>query len=155
MGFPFCLGLELPELLGEEGLDFCFAKAEVEGLHDELLQGRADLMAACVQFQAGRLMRDEGADPASGFDKAFFFQNLVDLGDGQGIDMQFRGEFAHGGELCPICKLSREDTLLKLLLQLQVKGDAAVGVEEEHGVLVNYNTASVFCQGGYHQKHVS
>jgi len=93
-------------------------------------------------------MRDEGADPASGFDKAFLFQNLVNLGDGQRIDMQFRGELAHGGELSLICKLARENTLLKLLLQLQVEGNAAVGVELEHGVLVNYSTVTLSCQGG-------
>ena len=51
--------------------------------------------------------------------------------------MQFCGKLAHRGELLPIGKLARENALLDLLLELQVQGNTAVGVEEKHSVVLN------------------
>ena len=81
-------------------------------------------------------MGDVGAESAFGFDEAFPFQRLVDLDDGEGIDVELRREITHGGELRTVEKLAGKDALLELLLQLHIKGDAAGGVEEEHGVIV-------------------
>ena len=124
------------KFFGDKGRNFIFVEAEVKGFHDELLQSRADLTAAGLQFEGGRLMRDIGSDAPFGFDKTFFFQILVNFGDCQEIDVEFRREFADRRELHPVEKLAGKDALLKLLLELQVKRHAAVGIEQEHSVVV-------------------
>ena len=124
------------EFFGKERLDFLLAETEVEGLDDELLDGGADLLAAGVHSQGGCLMGDETADAAAGLDEAVAFEVLVDLYDRERIDVEIGGELADGGERCAIGELAGEDALLNLLLELQVERDAAAGVEEEHGVVV-------------------
>jgi len=82
-------------------------------------------------------MGDKGADPAFGFHKPFLFQNLIDLGNCQGIEMQLCGKLAYRWELRPVAKLARENALLELLLELQVQGNPAIGVKEKHSVVVD------------------
>jgi len=130
------LGLVLEKFFGEQGLDFLLAEAEVEGLDDELLNGRADLAAAGVHPEGGRLMGDEAADAAAGFDKAGFFEILVHFDDGERVDVELCRELADGRERSAVRELAGKDALLKLLLKLQVKRDTAGGVEEKHAVVL-------------------
>jgi hypothetical protein len=81
-------------------------------------------------------MGDEAADAPAGFDEPLALEVLVHLHDREGIDMEIGGEFADGRERRAIGDLAGENPLLKLLLELQVKRDAAVWVEEKHGVVV-------------------
>ena len=95
---------------------------------DELVERGTDLAAARVDLERGRLMRDIGAEAAPGLNKSFPFENLVNLGYGERIDPQFRGEVAHGGELFATEKLARQNALLQLLLKLDVERHSAVGI---------------------------
>ena len=128
------------KFFGNERLDFLFPEAEVERFDHELLERRADLAPARLQLERGRLMRDVGAEAALRFDKPFALQVLIDFGDGQGIDAQFGRKVARRGELRAVGELARKDALLDLLLQLQIKRHAAIGVEQKHSVVVNYIT---------------
>ena len=130
-------GFELAKFFGKKGLDFLFTEAEMHGLGHELLQRRANLAAAGIDPQCGRLMRDVGAKTAFRFDEAFPLQNLIDLGDRERIDSQLSGEVAHRGKLLSMEELARENALLNLHLQLHVEWDSAVGVQEIHGVLLH------------------
>jgi hypothetical protein len=136
MGGLHSFGFEVAKFFGEKGLDFLFAEAEMQGFGDELVEGGTDLAAACFDLEGRRLMGNIGAETAPRFDETLPFENLVDLGNGEGIDAQFRGEVAHGRELFTVEKLAREDALLELLLQLHVERDAAGGVEKVHGVIL-------------------
>jgi hypothetical protein len=50
--------------------------------------------------------------------------------------VEFSGKLANRGELRSMLKPPGKDALLELLLQLHIEGDAAVGIEEEHGVIL-------------------
>jgi hypothetical protein len=126
----------LLEFLGKEGLDFLLAEAEVERLDDKLLDGRAELAAAGIHAQGGCLMGDEGADAAPGLDETLALEVLVYLHYRERIDVKIRRELADGRERGAVGKLAGENALLNLLLELQVERDAAVGVEDEHGVVL-------------------
>ena len=117
----------MTEFFGKEGLDFLFVQAEVRGFGDELVEGGADLAAARLNLERGGLMGDIGAEAAAGFDETFPFEDLVDLGDGEGIDSQLRREVAHGGELFAVEKLAREDALLEQLRNTLAAIDLMVG----------------------------
>ena len=136
MRFGSGLRFELAEFFRDEGLDFLFGEAEVEGFDDELVEGGGEVVAAGVHFEGGRLMGDVGADATTGFEEAVFFEVLVNFDDREGIDVKLGGKVADGGELGAVGEPSGEDALLELLLELQVKRDAAGGVEKEHGVIV-------------------
>jgi hypothetical protein len=136
MGFVSGLRLELAEFFGDEGMDFLFGEAEVEGFDDKLVEGGGEVAAAGVDFEGGRLMGDVGADAALCLDETFFLEVLVNFDDGEGVDVKLSGEVADGGELGAMGECPGEDALLELLLELQVKRDAAGGVEKEHGVIV-------------------
>ena len=122
-------GFELTKLFSDQGLDFFFAKAEVHGLGYELFDGRTDLSSPGFNLERGRLMGDIGAKAAPGLHEIFTLQDLINLGDGQGIDSQFRGKIAHGRELRAIRDLSSQDALLELLLKLHVERNSAVGIQ--------------------------
>jgi hypothetical protein len=126
----------LSKFIGKERLDFLFPEAEMEGFNDESLHGGTDLGAARVDPEAGRLVGDIGADAAFGFDEVVPFEELINFCDGERVDVELGGKVADGGKLGSVGELSRENALLELVLQLHIKGDAAVGVEEEHGVIV-------------------
>jgi hypothetical protein len=81
-------------------------------------------------------MANVSADSTFRFDETFPFKNLVDFGDGKGVDVEIGGKFAHRRELRPVLKLSRKDALLELMLQLHIKRDAAVGIKEKHSVVL-------------------
>jgi len=116
-------------------LDFLFSQAEVKGFHDELLHGWADLQAARVNSKANRLMANVSSDAALCFDETLPFKNLVDLADREEIDVELGGKLADRRELRPVLQLPGEDTLLELMLQLHIEGNAAVGIQEKHGVV--------------------
>lgn len=122
----------MPEFLRDEILDFLFAETEVHGLDDELLDGGADLGAAGVDFQVGRLVRNVGADTSSGLQKAVTLEELIDFRDGEWIDLKLCGEFTNRRKLLSIRHLTREDALLELLLELHVDGHSAVVIQEKH-----------------------
>jgi len=130
----------LLKFFGNERQDFLFPEAEVQRFHYELLHSRTNLAATRLHFERGRLMRDIGAESSPRFDKTAAFQVLIDFGDGQRVDAQFRRELASRRELHAVRKLARKDALLDLLLQLQIKRHAAIGVEQKHSVVVNYIT---------------
>ena len=136
MGIASAWGFELTKFFGQQGLDFVLIEAEMKGLGDELVQCRTELLAARIDLQRRRLVRDESAEAPARFDKALALQDLIDLHDGEGIDLHLRRKLADGRELLPVVQLAGEDALLELLLQLHVKGDAALGVKEKHGVVV-------------------
>jgi len=64
----------------------------MHGVGDELVEGGADLAAAGVDFEGGRLAGDVGAEAAPGFDEAFAFEDPVDLGDGEGVEAELGGD---------------------------------------------------------------
>jgi hypothetical protein len=123
------------KFIGEKSPDLFFSQAEMKGFGDELFDGGINLAATGLYFESGRLMGDVGALAAPGFDEAVPFEDLVDLGDGEGVDAELGREVADRRQLGTLRKLSREDAVLELLLQLHVEGDAAVGVKEKHGVV--------------------
>ncbi len=109
-------GFELAKFFGDEGLDFPFAKAEMDGFRDELLDRRIDMAATGLDLERGGLMGNVGAEATTGFDETFAFKNLINFGDGEGIDAQLRGEVAHRGKLRTVEKLPGQNALLELLL---------------------------------------
>jgi len=125
----------MTEFFGKKGLDFFLGQAKVHRFGDELVDGWADLPAARLDPERGSLMADIRAQPAPGLDETFALEYLVDLGDRERIDPELRGKIAHGGELCAVPELPRENALLELLLQLHVERNAAGGVEKIHGVI--------------------
>jgi len=135
MGIASFWVFELAEFFRKEGLHIFFIQAKMEGRGDELLDGRVELDAAGFDLQRGSLVGNVGTDASLGFDKTLAFQNLVNFADGQRVNVQLGGKFADGRKLRPVRQLPGKDTLLELLLQLHVEGDAAVGVKEEHAVL--------------------
>jgi hypothetical protein len=100
----------------------------MERLRDQLLHRGADLRAAGVDSKARRLVADVGPHTPFRFDEPFSLKILVNLRDGEEVDVKLGGKLANRGQLRPALNLTREDALLKLLLQLHVKGDAAVWV---------------------------
>jgi hypothetical protein len=130
------LGFELNKFLGQQRLHFLLAEAEMKGLYHELLHRRPDLPAAGVELERRGLMGDKTAHPAPGLHETGPLKVLVHLDHGERIDVEIRGELANRRERGAIRELAGENALLKLLLELQVEGDAAVGVEEKHAVVV-------------------
>ncbi len=118
------------KLFGQKRPDLFFTQAEVEGLGDELLDGRIDLPAPGFELEHGALVRDEAAEAVPGLDEAVPLEQLVDLRDGERVDAELGGEVAHGGKLGAAGELPGEDALLQLLLELDVERDPAVRVEE-------------------------
>ena len=117
----------MAEFLGKECLSLLLAETKVERLDDELLHRRGDLPPPCVDQQRGRLVGDEAADAAPGFDETLALEVLVNFDDCKGIDVEIGGELANGRERGAIRDLTRENALLKLLLKLEVERDAAAG----------------------------
>ena len=108
----------------------------MDRLGDELVHGGANLLAAGVHLQDGRPWGDIGADPAPRLDEAVALEELVDLGCGERVYVKLGGKVADRGKQGAVLKLPGKDALADLLLELDVEGDSAVGVEEEHGVLL-------------------
>ena len=130
------MSAQLAESLGKKGLDLALAQPEVGCLGDELVHGRAYMLAAGVHLEDRRPGGDKGSYPAPRLDEAVPLEELVDLGRGERVYVELGGEVANGGKRSPMLKLPRQYALPDLLLELNVEGDSAVGVEEEHGVLL-------------------
>jgi len=119
--------------LADELLELGFGKTEVEGFADDLIDGGLDELF--LFGEGGNLASgdDEGAVAAAEFDEAVAFEELVGLGDGEGVEVEFSGEVADGGELGVGGELAAGDPFLELLDHLPVDGESALGVEvEEH-----------------------
>lgn len=114
-------------------------KAEVQRLADDLGNGGGDEFLLLRLAEAVTVSGDESALAAPELDKAVAFEELVGLGDGQRVDVEFGGEVAHGGELLTVGELAGGDALLELPHHLPVDRLAALRVEVQEHEVVYYN----------------
>ena len=78
--------------------DFAFVQVQMLRLGNDLLDGLADERALFGGRMAGALAGDERAEAAAGFGEAFAFEQLINLGHGEEIDLELGGEVTGGGE---------------------------------------------------------
>ncbi len=120
----------------DEAADLLFGETEGEEALDGVFDEGFGLFHASGEFSCVDFGGDEGAGALAEFDEAFVFEFAVCLGDGIGVHDDGFSEAADAGELVAGAEGSGFDPETDLFHQLEVDGDAGVGVEaEDHGCL--------------------
>jgi hypothetical protein len=121
----------------DEAADFLFGEAEGEEALDGVFDEGFGFFHATGEFSCVEFGGDEGAGALTEFDESFVFEFAVCLGDGIGIHDDGFSEAADGGELVAGAEGAGFDPIADLLHQLEVDGDAGVGIEaKDHGCLI-------------------
>jgi hypothetical protein len=122
---------EFVEGLFEEAEGLLAGEAELGGFDGEL---RGKWFEATDFFgaqEAGRLLVDVASATGDGADDAVALEVLEGAGDGVGVDAEFGGEFADGGQEVVVVESAGGDGVADLVFDLEVDGDAGGGMDAE------------------------
>lgn len=127
---------ELLKFVMDEFDDFVFFQVQVLRLGDDLFDRLADERALFSGRMARAFAGNKCAEAAAGLGKALAFEQLIDLGDGEEIDLEFGGKVAGGRKFFILGELAAGDALAELLKELAVDRHPAVRIQvKKHSVV--------------------